>query len=69
MVGVTQKGDRHPVVVSLAALPELRTFAVTPDAIVLGAGLTLTEIEEHLHATPEAASRCSASSCRCSRRG
>jgi xanthine dehydrogenase small subunit len=55
MVGVTQKGDRHPVVVSLAALPELRTFAVTADAIVLGAGLTLTEIEEHLHATPEAA--------------
>jgi xanthine dehydrogenase small subunit len=30
MVGVTQKGDRHPVVVSLTALPELRTFAVTP---------------------------------------
>ncbi len=55
MVGVTQKGDRHPVVVSLAALPELRTFAVTPDAIVLGAGLTLTEVEEHLHAAPEAA--------------
>ena len=55
MVGVTQKGDRHPVVVSLAALPELRTFAVTPDAIVLGAGLTLTDVEEYLHATPEAA--------------
>ena len=55
MVGVTQKGDRHPVVVSLAALPELRTFAVTPEAIVLGAGLTLTEVEEHLHATPDAA--------------
>ena len=55
MVGVTQKGDRHPVVVSLAAVPELRTFAVTPDAVVLGAGLTLTDIEEHLHATPEAA--------------
>ena len=55
MVGVTQKGDRHPVVISLAALPELRAFAVTPDAIVLGAGLTLTEVEEHLHAAPEAA--------------
>jgi xanthine dehydrogenase small subunit len=55
MVGVTQKGDRHPVVVSLAALPELRAFAVTSDAIVLGAGLTLTEVEEHLHGTPEAA--------------
>jgi xanthine dehydrogenase small subunit len=51
MVGVTQKGDRHPVVVSLTAVPELRTSAVTPDAIVLGAGLTLTEVEEHLRAT------------------
>jgi xanthine dehydrogenase small subunit len=55
MVGVTQKGDRHPVVVSLTALPELRTFAVTPDTIVLGAGLTLIEVEEHLRATPDPA--------------
>jgi xanthine dehydrogenase small subunit len=52
MVGVTQKGDRHPNLVSLAAVPELRAFAVTPEAIVLGAALTLTEVEEHLHATP-----------------
>ena len=35
--------------------PSCATFAVTPDAIVLGAGLPLTDIEEHLHATPEAA--------------
>jgi len=55
MVGVTQKGDRHPMLVSLAALPELRAFEVTDDAIVLGAGLTLTEVEEHLHAAPDAA--------------
>ncbi len=54
MVGVTQRGDRPPVLVSLAALPELRTFAVTPDALVLGAALSLTEIEAHLHATPDA---------------
>ncbi len=59
MVGVTQKGDRHPLVVSLEALPELRAFAVTPEAIVLGAGLTLTELEEHLHARPRPPSRCS----------
>jgi xanthine dehydrogenase small subunit len=52
MVGVTQRGDRHPVLVSLAALPELRAFTVTPEALVLGAGLTLTEIEAHLGATP-----------------
>jgi xanthine dehydrogenase small subunit len=55
MVGVTQKGDRHPMVVSVTALPELRAFAVTSDAIVIGAGLTLTEVEEHLHRTPGAA--------------
>ena len=55
MVGVTQKGDRHPVVVSLAALPELRTFAVTPDAIVLGAGLTLTDVDGAPARAPEAA--------------
>jgi xanthine dehydrogenase small subunit len=54
MVGVTQKGDRHPLLVSLTALPELRTFAITDDAIVLGAGLTLTEIEERLHDVSEA---------------
>jgi xanthine dehydrogenase small subunit len=55
MVGVTQKGDRHPLLVSLAALPELRAFAVTADAIVLGAGLTLTEIQERLDEAPDAA--------------
>jgi xanthine dehydrogenase small subunit len=49
MVGVTQKGDHHPLLVSLAALPELRAFAVTDQAIVLGARLTLTVIEERLH--------------------
>ncbi|MEO5821520.1 MAG: FAD binding domain-containing protein [Vicinamibacteraceae bacterium] len=55
MVGVTQRADRHPLLISLAALPELRAFAVTADAIVLGAGLTLTEIDERVHATPDAA--------------
>jgi xanthine dehydrogenase small subunit len=49
MVGVNQKGDRPATLVSLSALPELRVFAVNDDAIVLGAGLALTEIEERLH--------------------
>jgi xanthine dehydrogenase small subunit len=49
MVGVNQKGDRPATLVSLSALPELRAFAVNADAIVLGAGLALTEIEERLH--------------------
>ena len=55
MVGVTQKGDRPAALVSLAAVPELRTFAITTDTVVVGAGLTLTEIEERLHDAPEAA--------------
>ena len=56
MVDVNQKGDRHPVVISLAAVPELRALrGDAPTAIVLGAGLPLTELEERLRATPEAA--------------
>jgi xanthine dehydrogenase small subunit len=55
MVGVTQKGDRPATLVSLAAVPELRGFAIIADTIVLGAGLTLTEIEERLHDAPAAA--------------
>ena len=58
MVGVTQKGDRHPLLVSLAALPELRAFAVTHGAVVLGAGLTLTEIEERCTMRPRRSCRC-----------
>ncbi len=54
MVGVTQRGDRPPVLLSVAALPELRTFAVAADAIVFGAALTLTEIEAHLRAASQA---------------
>jgi xanthine dehydrogenase small subunit len=55
MVGVTQKGDRPAVLASLAAVSELRAFAVEADAIVLGAALTLTEIEERLATTRDAA--------------
>jgi xanthine dehydrogenase small subunit len=55
MVGVTQKGDRPATLVSLAAVPELRAFAIEADTIVLGAALTLTDIEERLRVAPEAA--------------
>jgi xanthine dehydrogenase small subunit len=48
MAGVTQKGDRPSTLVSLAAIPELHAFAVERDAITIGAGVTLTEIEERL---------------------
>jgi xanthine dehydrogenase small subunit len=50
MVGVTQKGDRPATLVSLAALPELRRFDVGASAIVIGAGVPLSEIEERLSA-------------------
>jgi xanthine dehydrogenase small subunit len=50
MVGVTQNGDRHDTVISLAALPELRRFEATDEAFVLGAGLPLSDIEERLRA-------------------
>jgi xanthine dehydrogenase small subunit len=55
MVGVTQKGDRPATIGSVAAVPELRGFAIEADAIVLGAALTLTEIEERLRGASDVA--------------
>ncbi len=37
---------RFPHLISLDGVPELREFRNTPDAIEIGSGLTLTEIEE-----------------------
>ena len=50
MVGVTQKGERPAVLVSLSALPELRRFDVTAETLTIGAGVTLGEIEARLAA-------------------
>ena len=49
-VGVERnlRGARPDLVVAIDALPELRGFAVGEDAIEIGAGLTLTEVERLL---------------------
>jgi xanthine dehydrogenase small subunit len=52
MVYANQRYDRWPALVSLEALPELRGFAVTADAITIGAGVPLAELEERLHGLP-----------------
>ena len=48
MVYANQKYQRFPALISLQALPELQRFSVAPTEIAIGAGLTLTEIEERL---------------------
>jgi xanthine dehydrogenase small subunit len=48
MVYANQKHQRFPALISLQALPELRHFSVDPTEITIGAGLTLSEIEERL---------------------
>jgi xanthine dehydrogenase small subunit len=48
MVYANLKDQRFPALISLQALPELHQFAAGPTEITIGAGLTLTEVEEHL---------------------
>ena len=43
-VEINLKGKRFPHLVSLEALPELRVFEETADRVVIGAGLSLSEI-------------------------
>lgn len=45
MVYVNQRHQRFPALVSLEAVPELRRFEVDDQQIVIGAGVTLSEIE------------------------
>jgi xanthine dehydrogenase small subunit len=47
-VEVNLRGARAPLVVAVDRLTELRTFTVDDDVIEVGAGLTLTELEERL---------------------
>ncbi|MBS0658175.1 MAG: molybdopterin-dependent oxidoreductase, partial [Verrucomicrobia bacterium] len=49
---VTKKFQRFPVLISLEGLGELRRFERTADALHLGGGLTLTQLDEHLAADP-----------------
>jgi xanthine dehydrogenase small subunit len=48
------RGRRWPLLVSLEAVPELKGFAETADAVEIGAGLTLSEIEERWTSAPPA---------------
>jgi len=48
MVYANQRYQRFPALISLQALPELQRFSIEPSEITIGAGLTLTEIEERL---------------------
>ena len=47
-VEVNLRGARAPLVVAVERLPELRTLTVDDDVIEVGAGLTLTELEQRL---------------------
>jgi xanthine dehydrogenase small subunit len=47
-VEVNLRGARAPLVVAVDRLAELRTLTVDDDVIEIGAGLTLTELEERL---------------------
>jgi xanthine dehydrogenase small subunit len=48
MVYVNQRDDRFPALISLEAVAELRRFDLGPGEIVIGAALTLAEIDERL---------------------
>ena len=46
MVYANQRYERFPVLAAVDAIPELARFEVTPSEVVIGAGLTLTAVEE-----------------------
>ena len=46
------RGQRFPHLIGLDGVPELRAFNDVPDAIEIGAGLTLTEIGERWNSVP-----------------
>jgi xanthine dehydrogenase small subunit len=45
-IATNLRGERYPHLISLEALPELREFTETPEAVEIGAALTLSEIAE-----------------------
>jgi len=48
------RGRRWPMLVSVESLPELKIFSENAEAVEIGAGLTLSEIEERWTAAPPA---------------
>lgn len=53
-VEMNLRGIRWPLLVGLEAIPELRTFSDTAEAVDIGAGLTMAEIEERWTTMPPA---------------
>jgi xanthine dehydrogenase small subunit len=53
-VDANLRGRRWPMLVSLEGIAELRIFSETADAVEIGAGLTLAEVEERWLAAPAA---------------
>ncbi len=47
-VEINQRARRWPVLISLEGIEELRTLTWTADAVEMGSGLTLSELEEEL---------------------
>jgi xanthine dehydrogenase small subunit len=48
------RGQRWPMLVSIEGVPELKTFSENADGIEIGAGLTLSEVEERWTSAPAA---------------
>jgi xanthine dehydrogenase small subunit len=48
MVGVNQHGTRHERLISLEAVDALRVLRWQPDALIIGAGVTLSLLAQHL---------------------
>jgi xanthine dehydrogenase small subunit len=49
MVYANQRYQRYSTLIALDAIPELKAFEWGDGEIVLGAGLSLSEVEEHIH--------------------
>jgi xanthine dehydrogenase small subunit len=50
IVYANQRYERFASLIALDAVPELRRFEHTPDEITIGAGLSLSHVEQRLHA-------------------
>lgn len=53
MIGVTQRHERHAVLIGLERVEELARFAHSAQELVLGATLSLSDLEQKLEASPD----------------
>ncbi|MET0344397.1 MAG: FAD binding domain-containing protein [Polyangiales bacterium] len=54
MVGVNQHGARHDRLIALEGIDALHTIAWAPEALTIGAGVTLSLLAQHLARQPQA---------------